>query len=135
MADSPCMKNRSLKAGGRLNRWSLKAGFTVTALTVELKNIAKILPDATPLKFTKWAVSLVLKRFSKFCSVISVKNNRLCSPSQRKLQKSDLTKRNSIFGEIESAPIKAGFHKVKPRLSSNFKYLERIVVSADSLKI
>ena len=23
------MKNRSLKAGGRLNRWSLKAGFTV----------------------------------------------------------------------------------------------------------
>ena len=29
MADSPCMKNRSLKAGGRLNRWSLKAGFTV----------------------------------------------------------------------------------------------------------
>ena len=30
MADSPCMKNRSLKAGGRLNRWSFKAGFTVT---------------------------------------------------------------------------------------------------------
>ena len=29
MAASPCMKNRSLKAGGRLNRWSLKAGFTV----------------------------------------------------------------------------------------------------------
>ena len=29
MADSPCMKNRSLKAGGRLNRWSFKAGFTV----------------------------------------------------------------------------------------------------------
>ena len=24
MADSPCMKNRSLKADGRLNRWSLK---------------------------------------------------------------------------------------------------------------
>ena len=23
------MKNRSLKAGGRLNRWSFKAGFTV----------------------------------------------------------------------------------------------------------
>ena len=35
----------------------------------------KILPDATPLKFTKWAVSLVLNRFSKFCSVVSVKNN------------------------------------------------------------
>ena len=31
MADFPCMKNRSLKAGGRLNRWSLKAGFTVQA--------------------------------------------------------------------------------------------------------
>ena len=29
MADSPCTKNRSLKAGGRLNRWSFKAGFTV----------------------------------------------------------------------------------------------------------
>ena len=29
MADSPCMKNRSLKAGGRFNRWSFKAGFTV----------------------------------------------------------------------------------------------------------
>ena len=24
------MKNRSLKAGGRLNRWSFKAGFTVS---------------------------------------------------------------------------------------------------------
>ena len=28
MADSPCMKNRSVKVGGRLNRWLLKAGFT-----------------------------------------------------------------------------------------------------------
>ena len=35
MADSPCMKNRSLKAGGRLNRWSLKAGFTVYEETEE----------------------------------------------------------------------------------------------------
>ena len=55
--------------------------------------IANILPDATLSKCTKWAVSLVLKRFSKFCSVVSVKKNRLCSPSQRKLQKLDLTKR------------------------------------------
>ena len=31
MADSPTSvhENRSLKAGGRLNRWSFKAGFTV----------------------------------------------------------------------------------------------------------
>ena len=32
MADFPCMKNRSLKAGGRLNRWSLTAGFTVISI-------------------------------------------------------------------------------------------------------
>ena len=35
MADSPCMKNRSLKAGGRLNRWSFKAGFTVPHFEVQ----------------------------------------------------------------------------------------------------
>ena len=44
-------------------------------------------------------------------SVISVKNNRLCSPSRRKLQKLDLTK-SSLFGEIQFLPIKAGFHEV-----------------------
>ena len=38
MADFPCMKNRSLKAGlsGRLNRWSLKAGFTVLERETEI---------------------------------------------------------------------------------------------------
>ena len=30
------MKNRSLKAGGRLNRWSFKAGFTVHFFFVRL---------------------------------------------------------------------------------------------------
>ena len=105
----------------------------LTALTVELRNIAKILPDATPLKFTKWAVSLVLKRFSKFCSVISVKNNRLCSPSQRKLQKSDLTKRKFYIWRNRVCPIKAGFHKVKPRLSSKFKYLDDLICTTPRL--
>ena len=35
MADSPCLKNRSLKADGRLNRWPLKAGCTVVFISVE----------------------------------------------------------------------------------------------------
>ena len=86
----------------------------LTALTTELRNIAKILPDATPLKFTKWAVSLVLKHFSKFCSVISV---TAFARRHRENCKNWISEReNSIFGEIESHPIKAGFHKVKARL-------------------
>ena len=32
---------------------------------------------------------------------------------------------NSIFGEIESLPIKAGFIKLNPDFSSNFKYLKK----------
>ena len=43
MADSPCMKNRSLKAGGRLNRWSLKAGFTVPRFTMNFGQISALL--------------------------------------------------------------------------------------------
>ena len=53
MADSPCMKNRSLKAGGRLNRWSFKAGFTVKTLNsvkVHLKGFIKSLLE----NFRSW---------------------------------------------------------------------------------
>ena len=57
-----------------------------TVLTVELRNLAKFLPDTDQLKSTKWVLSLVLKRFSKFCSVVSVKSKRLSSLWPRKIQ-------------------------------------------------
>ena len=65
-----------------------------------------------------------------------MKNNRLCSPTRRKLQKLDLTKRKFfVCRNPFSIPIKAGFMKLNPECSFNFRYSERIVVSADSLKI
>ena len=49
------MKNRSLKAGGRLNRWSLKAGFTVlvdrTCDTVTIKQSQRRVTSPTSKMF------------------------------------------------------------------------------------
>ena len=105
-----------------------------TALTVELRNIEKILPGATPLKCTKWAVILVLKRFF---TILLFNKCEIQPPLFA------FTKKTSTIGSHREKILylakpslsqsKRVFMKLNPDFSSNYKHSERTVVSADSL--